>query len=309
MEISWLQDFISLAQTGVFARAAEKRNVTQPAFTRRIKRLEYAVGANLIDRSVHPVVLTPAGKTFLSTAQSMVYEWEKTRAELSEDGPKVEKVKIATLQSLAVSYMPNLIKTLFPDGRAPSFQVAADNFAGCIEAIISGDADVMICYAHKDIQTGDHVLDEESFTLGSDRLIPVSLAENGRAKFSLHDRSVPFLKYSSMSFLGRVTNLMLGDAGTDLPLTTVYEDSIAAALKSAALEGLGVGWLPEALVKHELDSGCLINIAGGVSDFEIPISVTVYRGRRPTSRSFERFWTALSIKLGTGDTTDFTYTK
>lgn len=62
MEISWLQDFIALAQTGVFARAAEKRNVTQPAFTRRIKRLEYAIGADLIDRSVHPVVLTQAGQ-------------------------------------------------------------------------------------------------------------------------------------------------------------------------------------------------------------------------------------------------------
>lgn len=294
MEISWLQDFIVLSQTGVFARAAEKRNVTQPAFTRRIKRLEYAIGTDLVDRSVHPVVLTTAGEAFLKTAQSMVYEWENARTQLSADEPKIEKLKIATLQSLAVSYMPQLVKHLFPDGRAPSFQIAADNFAGCIEAIISGNADLMICYSHKDILTGDHVLDEVSFDLGSDKLIPVSQAVDGIAKFSLQDPSIPFLRYSSMSFLGRINKLLLDKAGSDLPLVTVYEDSIAAALKSAALEGLGVGWLPEALVKQELEAGRLINISEGNSDFEVAIDVTVYQGRRPKTRSFERFWNALS---------------
>lgn len=295
LEISWLQDFIALAQTGVFARAAEKRNITQPAFTRRIKRLEYAIGADLIDRSVHPVVLTQAGQKFLPTAQSMVYDWERTRAELSEDGPKIEKIRIATLQSLAVSYLPHLVKSLFPDGCAPNFQVTADNFAGCIEAIISGDADAMICYSHKDVQTGDHVLDEVSSTLGSDRLIPVSCVQNGQTKFSLKDASIPYLKYSNMSFLGRVTKLMLDMSGSDLALVPVYEDSIAAALKSAALEGLGIAWLPQALVKHELERGLLANISGGIADFEVPISVTVYQGRRPQTRSFERFWAALNI--------------
>lgn len=293
MEISWLQDFIVLSQTGVFARAAEKRNVTQPAFTRRIKRLEYAIGADLIDRSVHPVVLTPEGEVFLATAQSMVYEWENARTRLSTDKHNTEKIKIATLQSLAVSYMPQLVKRLFPDGRAPSFQVVADNFAGCIEAIISGSADIMICYSHKDILTGDHVLDEVSFVLGTDKLIPVSKAHNGNAIFSLQDLSIPFLRYSSMSFLGRMNKLMLDKAGSDLPLVNVYEDSIAAALKSAALEGLGVAWLPEGLVKQDLKNGSLINVSNGNADFEVAIDVTVYQGRRPKTRSFDRFWTAL----------------
>ncbi|MEN8918213.1 MAG: LysR substrate-binding domain-containing protein [Octadecabacter sp.] len=191
--------------------------------------------------------------------------------------------------------MPHLVKSLFPDGRAPNVQVTADNFAGCIEAIISGGADAMICYSHKDIQTGDHVLDEVSSTLGSDRLIPVSCVQQGRAKFSLKDPSIPFLKYSNMSFLGRVTKLMLDKSESDLALVPVYEDSIAAALKSAALEGLGIAWLPEGLVKHELERGLLANISGGEADFEVPISVTVYRGRRPQTRSFERFWAALNL--------------
>ncbi|MCB2102451.1 MAG: LysR family transcriptional regulator, partial [Rhodobacterales bacterium] len=37
MELSWLEDFVALAETGSFSRAAERRNLTQPAFSRRIR--------------------------------------------------------------------------------------------------------------------------------------------------------------------------------------------------------------------------------------------------------------------------------
>ena len=294
MEISWLKDFVTLAQSGVFARAAEKRNVTQPAFTRRIKRLEYALGAELVDRSVHPVVLTAAGEKFLPAAQNMIYEWEKSRAELASDGSKSEIIRIATLQSLAVSYLPGLIKSLYPDGRSPQFQIIADNYAGCIESILSGAADAMICYSHKDIQTGDHVLDGTNKSLGSDRLIPVSTTVNGQAKFTLEDQTIPFLKYSKMSFLGRVTRLILENAVENLPLQLTYEDSIAAALKSAAVEGLGVAWLPQALVKSELLSAQLIDISHGDTAFIVPIDIKIYHGRRTETKSTKRFWDCLN---------------
>lgn len=290
LEIAWLQDFVALAQTGVFARAAEKRNVTQPAFTRRIKRLEYALGAEIIDRSVHPVVLTEAGQKFLPTAQNIIYEWDRSRSEFSEAGASSEKMRIATLQSLSVSYVPNLIKHLHPNGRAPYFEIVADNFAGCIEALISGDVDAMLCYSHKDIQTGDHVLDRASHSIGEDRLIPVSRAENGDSVFSLLDQDVPYLKYSKMSFLGRATNLMLERCQEPPSLIPVYQDSIAAALKSAAIEGLGIAWLPQALVKNELASGTLQNICPDANHFEVPIKVSLYEGKRKATRSTDRFW-------------------
>jgi hypothetical protein len=50
MDIMWLEDFIKLADEGNFSRAAEARNLTQPAFSRRIRALEEWVGATLVDR-------------------------------------------------------------------------------------------------------------------------------------------------------------------------------------------------------------------------------------------------------------------
>ena len=60
MELTWIEDFMTLSVTRNFSRAAETRNVSQPAFSRRIRNLEYWNGARLLDRSVFPVALTPA---------------------------------------------------------------------------------------------------------------------------------------------------------------------------------------------------------------------------------------------------------
>ncbi|MFL5159126.1 MAG: LysR family transcriptional regulator, partial [Microvirga sp.] len=58
MEIKWLEDFISLANTLSFSRAAEERHVTQSAFSRRIKQLETWLGVPLVDRATFPAHLT-----------------------------------------------------------------------------------------------------------------------------------------------------------------------------------------------------------------------------------------------------------
>ena len=68
MDVSWLQDFLALAETGNFSRAAARRNITQPAFSRRIRLLEDWVGAPLVDRSTHQAALTPAGERFRPAA-------------------------------------------------------------------------------------------------------------------------------------------------------------------------------------------------------------------------------------------------
>lgn len=72
MEIKWLEDFVAVASTGNFSRAAETRNVTQPAFSRRLKALEMWIGVPLLDRSSYPITLTPAGVKFLPVAERAI---------------------------------------------------------------------------------------------------------------------------------------------------------------------------------------------------------------------------------------------
>ncbi|MET1083646.1 MAG: LysR family transcriptional regulator [Burkholderiales bacterium] len=69
MELAWLEDFLALVDCGNFSRAAERRHVTQPAFSRRVRALEAWVGAALFDRRTHAVALTRAGERFRPVAE------------------------------------------------------------------------------------------------------------------------------------------------------------------------------------------------------------------------------------------------
>ena len=48
-----LEDFLSLCRHRSFSHAAQERNVTQPAFSRRIRALEEWLGVVLFDRDVY----------------------------------------------------------------------------------------------------------------------------------------------------------------------------------------------------------------------------------------------------------------
>ena len=65
MELQWIDDFLALAQTRNFTRAAEARCTTQSAYSRRVQRLEEWLGAPLFYRESRPVTLTPAGEEFM----------------------------------------------------------------------------------------------------------------------------------------------------------------------------------------------------------------------------------------------------
>ena len=53
-------------QEGSFSKAAEKLFMTQPALSIAVRRVESALGAELFDRSRHPLELTEAGRAYVS---------------------------------------------------------------------------------------------------------------------------------------------------------------------------------------------------------------------------------------------------
>lgn len=72
MELTWLEDCLALAETLNFSRAAQRRFVTQPAFSRRIHALEEWLGTPLFTRSRKEVLMTPAGEAFVRKASGLV---------------------------------------------------------------------------------------------------------------------------------------------------------------------------------------------------------------------------------------------
>src|ERR1700761_1951992 len=70
MELRHLRYFVAVAEAGsLTVAAAKKLHTAQPSLSRQIRDLEYEVGVPLMNRSVHGIELTAAGRAFLDHAR------------------------------------------------------------------------------------------------------------------------------------------------------------------------------------------------------------------------------------------------
>ena len=108
MDILWFKDLAVLDKTGNFSKAAVQQNVSQPAFSRRIKALEMWVGAQLVDRSSHPMTLTEAGRQMVEAGEQALSRIEIEREQIQAFLAQPEKyvITFATQHSIGWRFYP-----------------------------------------------------------------------------------------------------------------------------------------------------------------------------------------------------------
>ncbi|MBB3977329.1 DNA-binding transcriptional LysR family regulator [Rhizobium azooxidifex] len=72
LNLTHLNSFVMLEQTGSFTAAAERLGIGQSTMTQHIQRLEKALGRQLVFRDTHHVRLTGEGEALLGHARSML---------------------------------------------------------------------------------------------------------------------------------------------------------------------------------------------------------------------------------------------
>ena len=291
MELNWLEDFLTLSVTGNFSRAAETRHVSQPAFSRRIRNLEYWVGTPLVDRSVYPIALTPAGEAFRKKAGEALNALEYAREEAKGMVSRSEQmISFAALHTLALNFYPAWIGSLQKEIGEIKSRLIADNLSGCVEALMSGSCDLILCYSHPGVPTALDATLYPSVQLAEDAVVPVSAPNSdGEPKHRLFDdQPVPYLCYPPECFLGRIVNPIVETNNLNRHLTFQYENSMAEALKPVAVDGGGLAWLPEIAIRDELATGALVLAAE--TKFARPISIRLYRSIERSRPEVERLW-------------------
>ncbi len=304
MEIKWLLDFQSLAETRNFSRSAEARATTQPAFSRRIRALEQWLGAPLVDRSKQPISLTPAGDAFRLVAEEVLSRLFQAREEIRLIGQsEASTISVAATHSLSLSFFPNLIREI--EGKVGVLRIRLDSneASHCIHAIHAGECHFVLCHSHSAV---DIQLPEDRFMslrLGEDRLLPVA-APDARG-CPLHalpgspGEPIAYLGYSETSTIGRAVEFMLARMATKPTLNKVFKSQAVGVLKTITREGRGLAWLPESQIRAELDSGALV-VAGDES-WALPIDIRLFRSRAPLPRASEQFWDFLSDAYAPGE--------
>lgn len=293
MELSWLEDFLILAQCGHFSRAAELRHMTQPAFSRRIRTLEAWVGTPLFDRS-QPVALTEAGRRFLPAARETLFRLDQVREECLEAGHSASAaLHFAATHSLSLTFFPGWLRAMESGGPFGAIRLTSDSLQACEQIMVQGQAQFLLCHHRAGTPVRLDPDHWEAVRVGRDVLAPLAAPDRLGARFSLpgfQDHPIPLLAYSPESGLGRI----IATAGAPLQtawLDPVFTSHLAAVLRSMALEGRGVAWLPLSLVAGDLRDGTLVR--AGAADWDLHVDILLYRPRARLAPAAERFWAQL----------------
>jgi LysR family transcriptional regulator, hypochlorite-specific transcription factor HypT len=308
MEMAWLEDFLAILECGGFSRAAERRNVTQPALSRRVRALEQWVGTPLFDRSTHAVTLTPAGLRFRETAEDLLRRLQLGRdAALEAAKTASETLRFASTHALSLTFFPRWLRGLETSMPADIvIQLVADTMAACERTMIQGDAQFLLCHHHPTASTTLEAGQFLSVPVGADVLLPVSAPAEPGGPLPRHglpgtpDAPVTHLAYRTESGMGRITASALAAGGSPVWLKPVFSSHLATLLVTMAIEGRGVSWSPRSLVADALAAGTLVR-AGG-EEWDIPMEIRLLRSRARQSPAAERFWTLVRESV-TGGTT------
>ena len=294
MQLEWLEDILAIAQTGSFSGAAEKRRLTQSAFSRRVKQIEEHIGVELFDRSHKPVVLRP---TTLAQREQIVQLAASLR-QLEVDlrrGERIttNKVVIASQHSLTTSLAPSIIQGIQLRGEETYVRLRSANLDECFGLLLSRQADIAIFYVLPDgqIAVGDDYL--ETAIIGSDRLIPVFARDLGwRFADDAAVANLSYVAYPNDVFFGRVMdqNILPAIAMPALPVPMAETALTLAALEMAAV-GAAVAWVPVSLARERISTGRLVDLSHVLPSCDLSVKVARLPGA--SGRVEMEFWSRL----------------
>jgi DNA-binding transcriptional LysR family regulator len=293
MELSWLEDFLALAESGSFSRAAERRNLTQPAFSRRIRALEAWTGAALFDRDTRQIRLTLAGERFRPVAEETVRRLMQVREEAREvDSAVSATLRFACTHALSLTFFPDWLRCAEQETPMGSIRLISESLAVCESLMHEGNAQFLLCHQHPAAVPRLEARSFVSLPQGDDVLIPVRAQSTDLTLPGSEDARLPYLSYSPESGLGRIVGAARTKKDPPAWLEPVFTAHLATAIRAMALTGRGVAWLPLTLIQADLATGRLVRAGSG--DWDIPVEIRVYRPRHRLSPTAEAFWQGLS---------------
>ncbi len=263
-DLQQLQAFNAVAAAGSLGRAAKSLNVTQPALSRTIRRLEEQAGAPLFERHTKGMQLTDVGRALLPHAVLLQRESAQADEEIKAMlGLARGTIRVGAVGSIACLVLPQAIGSVCR--KWPNLQVEV------IEGVWDRLADALVSH-QIDLALGVEVEDSEEIEAVKDcRWEDISFVVAGKSH-PLHRKRRPALADTlkeRWAILPRGTgpfeHMKRVFARHRLPLpNVVVETRSVTALKSLIASSGFLGWMPEPMYDAERQAGLIaaLNIPG-----------------------------------------------
>ena len=141
-DLNDLLAFRAVATLSNFRKAAETVHISQPAFSRRIDKLEQALGVRLLDRTTRRVNLTAVGRDFARKVEQLLDDLDNTLLGIrGVAATRMGEVTIACVPSTVYYFLSQVIRRYheaYPKIRVRVFDASANEVLG---AVARGEAD------------------------------------------------------------------------------------------------------------------------------------------------------------------------
>lgn len=247
--------FVVTAEKGSFRHAADTLCLSPPALSRRVERLEAAVGARLLERTTRHVELTAIGQEFLQEARAALLGLDEAVQRVGDQQRlRRGRVSIACIPSVAINLLPQLL-TAFA-AQQPDIQVhVIDESAPLVlEAVLKGDADFGISFTgSQESSIRFEALTRERYMLAMPRNHPWA------NRLSIDWAELSGQRLVSVSHKSG-NRLLLDQAMAELPHQPVawYECNHVTGVLALVEAGLGLSVIPHLALRSDHPNLCAV---------------------------------------------------
>ncbi|MBD3640385.1 MAG: LysR family transcriptional regulator [Marinobacter sp.] len=277
----------AIDRRGSFAGAAAELFRVPSAISYTVQKLEEDLDVDIYDRSGHRAILTPAGRYLLEEGRALLEAAENLAHTTKQVAQGWEtRLKIGFNSLLPAQCLFSAIRDFHALDVPVDVQVVEEVFAGAWDALQSRRVDLVVGADHFSKPAGNFtttILGEMEFVFAVAGSHPLAGATEPLSEEDISDYPAAVAADTSRS-------LPPGHAGIfhrQRTLTVANIDQKIAIQES----GLGVGWLPKARIRSQLEAGTLVEKA--VHEPRQPIMLHLARHAEDQGKALMWFWDRL----------------
>lgn len=212
MDLDQLFYFQIVSKHQSFTKASEELNLSQPALSRSILRLEEEIGVPLFERKSRGVVLNQYGKVFLKYTNQVLSEVKEAKQKIHDMvDPNHGIISLGFIQTLGSSFVPDLIsgfQNIFPNIQ---FHLSQNISSKILKDIEATNIDIGFCSPqdpHENL-CSIPVLTEELFLI-----VPSTHRLAGKERVNLSEvADDPFILFKPQTALHDLIENLCNEAG------------------------------------------------------------------------------------------------
>lgn len=254
MEIRNIISFMKIAETNSFSKAATALGYTQSNVTMQIKQLESVLGTILFDRIGKQTTLTENGKLFAKYAMEILTSVDNAKLALTNSVVPCGEIKIGILESLCITYMPEIINRFHLAYPAVNTIIKIGNFEELSFLLNTNQIDLL--WTFDDPITNENWIKEFEYPNQICILAAPSnniFLEKEVSLASFTDETFIFTE-NDCSYRNAFQQLLIS---SKIPYNTFMEIGNTEIIKKFVASGLCLSVLPEFTIQSELRLGTI----------------------------------------------------